>query len=81
MISVYVVIWIMVSIIIMGIGAFIAGKKAPKDPNAFYDDSDAMLMITFIIAAAWPLVLLVMCAASPFIGLYYLGKSFAKNDS
>jgi hypothetical protein len=81
MISVYVVIWIMVSIIIYGLLVFRAGKLNHAESGEIMNDAESLLFVGAIVAIVWPLVLLAACVAAPFIGLYRLGKSFAKNDS
>jgi len=60
--------WLIVAIVLFAIGTYSIGRFNLSD-----DDPAGMLWLCFLGSLLWPLVLIAVAIAGPFIGLFWLG--------
>lgn len=70
-------IYIIVSIALSIIAVFVGGYWTQKDKEKGYKDDGLLVVLLVGIVWMWPAVLLIL----PFIGIYLLGKAYARNRS
>lgn len=74
----FVTIWFISGLIIFGLSVFAAGLFGNKYDR--YADRAEIVFGGAILGVGWPLVIIAILGAAPFIGIYYLGKFLSKKD-